>query len=197
MHNVDVHCDLAHNTALRYLELHFNKVRVTKEDQGLDTEVADKLYGVLSTVRSHQLEHIEIATTMDWRIYLPRAPLLELLPSTPERVDLRPLHEAISQPHFNTLKDVNVKMDTGGPRPMVHTKADVEDASRKSEAMFRRILRPWSDCGIIKHITSLLAVCASRVSRQARLLRPMTRRDCLIYGNRAVSLRSAKSKHHC
>ncbi|KAH9928072.1 uncharacterized protein B0H18DRAFT_1118093 [Fomitopsis serialis] len=133
-----VHGDLVQNIVLRSLDLHLNDVRLTVEDQGRNTnELANQLHGVLTTIRSHQLERIELATSH--------------LASDLERVDLRALHEATSQPHFHALKDVNVQMDMWGLKG--HTKAEVEDFGRKLEAMFRGLLRPWSDCGIIKRLT--------------------------------------------
>jgi len=118
-------------------------------------ELVNQLHGVLSTVRSHQLEHIKIETTVHLGLVVVLeclASAAERLASALERTDLRALHEAISQLHFDALKDVDVKMQMWSSRS--HTKADVEDGWLKSEAMFRSILRPWSDRSIIKRFTS-------------------------------------------
>ena len=42
---------------------------------------------------------------------VPLAAVLEHLASALRHLDLRALHEAMSQPYFDALKDVDVKMD--------------------------------------------------------------------------------------
>lgn len=64
----------------------------------------------------------------------------------------------MSQPYFDTLKGVDVKMDMRDLRMdnlclQGRSKAEVEGFSRTFEAMFRGFLRPWSDCGIVKRFT--------------------------------------------
>ncbi|KAH9924048.1 uncharacterized protein B0H18DRAFT_1105134 [Fomitopsis serialis] len=135
-----------HNTALRSLVLDFYGLDLKAQDQGDAMNiVARRSHDILSTVRSHQLEHIEI---------LPGFHMDHLSAPTLERVDLRALHETMSQPHFNALKDVSVKMCLRVSQACHSTsKAQAEDVRQKFEAMFREVLQPWSDRGIIKHFT--------------------------------------------
>ncbi|KAH9924050.1 uncharacterized protein B0H18DRAFT_1212005 [Fomitopsis serialis] len=141
-----LHGDLEHNTALRSLVLRlarYSAQLVVTEDQGHNiNRLASQLHGLLSTVRSHQLEHLEIETFV-WTSYLA---------ASPARVDLRALHKTMSQPHFNALKDVKVKVDMGRVMGMM-TQAEAETFSQELEAMFQRLLRPWSDRGTIKRFT--------------------------------------------
>ncbi|KAH9921803.1 uncharacterized protein B0H18DRAFT_1121259 [Fomitopsis serialis] len=95
------------------LGLYINSIPLTTEGLGLDTNkrLAHQLHGVLSTVR-HQLEHIVIATSFErGGKDVPLAAVLEHLASALRHLDLRALHEAMSQPYFDALKDVDVKMD--------------------------------------------------------------------------------------
>ncbi|KAH9921784.1 uncharacterized protein B0H18DRAFT_537710 [Fomitopsis serialis] len=155
-----VHGDLVHNTALRSLDLYLNSVPLTAKNQGLNTDkLARQLHGVLSTVRSHELEHIAIATSIHCnKKDTILAAILEHLASALEHLDLRALHAAMSQPCFDALKAVDVKMDMRGLRMdkgglQRRSKAEVEEFSRTFEAMFRGFLRPWSDRGIVKRFT--------------------------------------------
>jgi len=143
-----VHGDLVQNTALRSLFLHLNGfVYLIAKDPGRGmNNLVNKLHGVLSTVRSDQLEHIEITSSLCWGTtfkFPHMAPALNL-----KHLGLRALHEAIGQPHFNALKDVNVQIFVGGD-----SKVEGKDVSRNLEAMFREFLQPWSDRNIIKRIT--------------------------------------------
>ncbi|KAH9924057.1 uncharacterized protein B0H18DRAFT_1013264 [Fomitopsis serialis] len=142
MHHADTHCDLVQNTALRSLNIRIEDVNLFVEDQERNMpQIAKLLHDVLSTVRSHQLEYLEIKIWVAWG---------PLFGSVRRGIELAALHETMSQPHFNALKGVNVTMVMRNLR--CRYLARVEDVCRTFEASFRRLLQPWDDRGIVKRV---------------------------------------------
>ncbi|KAH9931420.1 uncharacterized protein B0H18DRAFT_1116235 [Fomitopsis serialis] len=141
------HGNLLQNTALQSLDFALHGTRYMPEDEGLRaawTRAAGRLHGILSTVRSRQLEHIKFAVDVDAgdSILESEEPSAVL-----EKLNLRGLHEVMSQPFFDTLKDVNAEIHL---YPGSHqTKSDVDGIIQKLQAMFHSILQPWSDRGIV------------------------------------------------
>ncbi|KAH9921767.1 uncharacterized protein B0H18DRAFT_1121229 [Fomitopsis serialis] len=142
------HENLLQNTALQFLDFKLRDIEhIMAEDEGPRaawTEATRELHGIFSTIRSRQLEHIEVHV----RVYVDDSILESEEPSAVlEKLDLRGLHEVMSQPYFDTLKDVEVKM-TMWPRTD-QTESDVDNIGQKLEDVFHGLLRPWSDRGIV------------------------------------------------
>ncbi|KAH9931435.1 uncharacterized protein B0H18DRAFT_1116249 [Fomitopsis serialis] len=141
------HGNLLQNTALESLEFRLQPIKHEAKYQGPHaawTKATEEIYGIFSTVQSRQLEHIEVRVRahVDDTILEPEQPGVVL-----ERLDLRDLHEVMSQPYFDTLQDVKVTMMLS-PRAN-QTKSDVDSIGQKLQAMFRGILQPWSARGIV------------------------------------------------
>ncbi|KAH9937996.1 uncharacterized protein B0H18DRAFT_1112192 [Fomitopsis serialis] len=134
------HGNLLQNTALRSLQFQLIISRHKAEDQGRRAvwiKAADELHGIFSTIRSRQLEHIEVHVD----VRLDGSTLGSGQSSdVHEKLDLRDLHKVMSQPYFDALKDVEVKMNVFGIRtPQANSNVDE----------FRDILQPWSARGIV------------------------------------------------
>jgi len=141
------HGNLSHNTALQSLDFFLGDIKHTPGDEGRHaawTKAADELRGIFSTVRSRQLEHIKfgIIVHVDDNILESEEPSAVL-----EKLDLRDLHEVMSQPYFDTLKDVEATVTR---MPLTgQTKSDVDSIAQKLAAMLHGILQPWSAHGIV------------------------------------------------
>ncbi|KAH9924062.1 uncharacterized protein B0H18DRAFT_445285 [Fomitopsis serialis] len=161
-----IHGDLVQNTALRSLDLVFHLSEAVERVGSLDSDgslyaiLEDQLYGVLSTVRSHQLEHIEITTSVHRSLWgfsslIAAVKSAVMYANSPGS---RALHKVMSQPRFNALKNVKVTIQTQ------HKTLDMKLADSKDldRAVFRQLLRPWSDRGIIKRVNAAYThTCAS------------------------------------
>ncbi|KAH9931430.1 uncharacterized protein B0H18DRAFT_1116244 [Fomitopsis serialis] len=142
------HGNLLQNTALQSLniELELGSLRLTAQLQvprAAWTKATDELHGTFSTIRSSQLEHIELEVNVEVDYY--HSLLKSEEPSVVlEKLDL---HEVMSQPYFDTLQDVKVKMRL--VPSFLQTKSDEDSIAQKLQAMFHSILQPWSDRGIV------------------------------------------------
>jgi len=143
------HGDLSQNTALQSLDFGLCDIGHTAESQrprAAWTTATDELHGIFSTIRSHQLEHIEFQVDdvfMGGSIAESEQPSAVL-----EELDLRDLHEVMSQPYFDTLKDVEVKMYVQ-PR-FKKTTSNRDSIAQKIQPMFHGILQPWSARGLVR-----------------------------------------------
>ncbi|KAH9921769.1 uncharacterized protein B0H18DRAFT_1121231 [Fomitopsis serialis] len=147
------HGNLFQNTALQSLDFLLHDINHTPKyrDEGPQraawTKAADELHAIFSTVRSRQLEHI----TFDVYVNVNDSILeSEELGAVLEKLDLRDLHEVMSQPYFDTLKDVNVEIELSKllSRPN-QTKWHVDSIGQKLQAIFHSILQPWSARGMV------------------------------------------------
>ncbi|KAH9931433.1 uncharacterized protein B0H18DRAFT_1116247 [Fomitopsis serialis] len=141
----DDHGNLSHNTALRSLGFQMNDICPEHGDQWLEPYIkwVDELYGVLSTVRSYELEYIKIQSMLGYYDHDYRE-----LEFVLENIDLGALHEVMGRPYFDVLEDVEVKMDLFG----VLNDSKVDDVGRRLAPVYRGLLRPWSDRGIVNVI---------------------------------------------
>ncbi|KAH9921762.1 uncharacterized protein B0H18DRAFT_1019966 [Fomitopsis serialis] len=138
----DDHGNLSQNTALRSLEFTLNDICPEYGDRSLEpwVKLVDELYGVLSTVRSHELEYIGIKSSLGFYDHDYKD-----LDTVLEEVDLGALHEVMAWPYFDMLKDVKIKMGLLG----VLDDSKVDDIGRRLAPVYRGLLRPWSDRGIV------------------------------------------------
>jgi len=121
------------NTALRSLQFQLMIIRSKAEDQGrraARTKATGELHGIFSTIRSRQLEHIEVHVIVRSKD--------SILESEQSGVILEDLHKVMTQPYFDALKDVEVKMNVLGT-PQASSNVDE----------FRGILQPWSARGVV------------------------------------------------
>ncbi|KAH9931413.1 uncharacterized protein B0H18DRAFT_83133 [Fomitopsis serialis] len=143
------HGNLLHNTNLQTLD--FRLYRITHDDKSQRrpshaawTEATRELHGVFSSIRSRRLEHIEVAVG----IQVMHSTLEPAQPNDVlEKLDLRDLHDVMSQPYFDTLNEVGVEMTLGFGDG--HTKSHEDSSGQKLEAMVYGILQPWSARGIV------------------------------------------------
>ncbi|KAH9922263.1 uncharacterized protein B0H18DRAFT_1105719 [Fomitopsis serialis] len=143
VHNVGVHGNLLQNNTLRSWDFTLQTIEHMAKDTGPSTvwtEVTDELHGIFSTIRSHQLEHIKVRVRLffDDNFLAHKESSLIL-----EKLDLRDLHEVMSGPYFDTLKDVEVEFFRD-----VHHDVNV-DIRQKLKRIFRGILQPWSARGVV------------------------------------------------
>jgi len=145
MRTLGGHGNLTQNTALRSLTFQPKGVdrAVGDSSLGVLSRSADELRSVFSTIHSRQLEHIVVAASR----FFGKSTYEELIGVDTEGLDLRRLHEVMSQPYFGSLKDVKVTIDY--PINLHLGKANTGDIVRKLEAVLRRLLQPWSDHGIV------------------------------------------------
>lgn len=127
--------NLVHNTALSHLTLYLIP--------GLETRVwplANELHAIFSTVRSHELRYIAIHLKS-------KAGFLKEVADSP---DLRRLHNVVERPCFHALKDVHVKTVGLTDHPPFHNSAQrVDYLAMLTNTIFRPMLKPWHDRGIV------------------------------------------------
>ncbi|KAH9931423.1 uncharacterized protein B0H18DRAFT_952636 [Fomitopsis serialis] len=143
--NALTHGNLFQNTALQSLDIKMHHIDNKAEFQvarAAWTKAADELHDIFSTIRSRQLEHIKVRVQG-----IHDNTVLEGESAVLEKLDLRDLHEVISQPYFDALKDVEVKMKIW-PR-IDQAKLDLDSIAQELEVVFCGLLRPWSDRGIV------------------------------------------------
>ncbi|KAH9921765.1 uncharacterized protein B0H18DRAFT_956502 [Fomitopsis serialis] len=142
---LDSHGNLSHNTALQSWELELDEISPAAGEKALSAwfKVADELHCVLSTVQSRALEHIEIRANVS---YYPDG-AGEELGVVLEQLDLQGPHGVMSERRFDALKAVKVVKYLHGLQDQ--SEADVDDIAQKIDVVFRGILRPWSDRGIV------------------------------------------------
>ncbi|KAH9914744.1 uncharacterized protein B0H18DRAFT_1125327 [Fomitopsis serialis] len=141
------HSNLSQNTSLRSWDFTLQAIQhIRVQDKGPRaawTQATDELHGVLSTIRSHQLEHIAVRITprFDDDILAPQEPNAVL-----EALNLRDLHEVMSRPYFDALQDVEV---TTYLSHRINHILDVVVFREKLETIFRGLLQPWSARGVV------------------------------------------------
>ncbi|KAH9921163.1 uncharacterized protein B0H18DRAFT_1106054 [Fomitopsis serialis] len=125
VHNVGVHGNLLQNNTLRSWDFTLQTIEHMAKDTGR---------------ARHQLEHIKVRVRLffDDNFLAHKESSLIL-----EKLDLRDLHEVMSGPYFDTLKDVEVEFFRD-----VHHDVNV-DIRQKLKRIFRGILQPWSARGVV------------------------------------------------
>ncbi|KAH9927297.1 uncharacterized protein B0H18DRAFT_1003941 [Fomitopsis serialis] len=136
------HGNLIPNTVLRSLDCTLTNINPLGQSSDNWPKMVDKLRSILSTVRSRQLEHIGLSSGV--MLYDSAYGELGVVV---EKLDLRHLHEVMSRPYFDALREI--KMKTLLYDSHKRSAADVDDIGRKIEVVFRTLLRPWSDRGIV------------------------------------------------
>jgi len=135
--------DLGRNIALRFLRFSLTDINLSDKSLADNWPIAvGQLCNVLSTVRSRQLKRVGIKLDI-W----PPVSAHEEISDVLEKLDLRTLHEIMSQPYFDALKDVKVEMSLYGLP--YESEVDVDDIGRKIGVVFCGMLRPWSDRNIV------------------------------------------------
>ncbi|KAH9921780.1 uncharacterized protein B0H18DRAFT_537608 [Fomitopsis serialis] len=140
----DDHGILSQNTALRSLEFTMNDINPDIGDRALLWWVnwVDELYGVLSNIRSPDLERIKIQSNLGYNTSDHDYKELDIVL---KKVDFVALHEVMGRSYFDVLEDVEVEMGLIG----VMDDSIVDDVGRKLRRVYRGLLRPWSDRGIV------------------------------------------------
>ncbi|KAH9931425.1 uncharacterized protein B0H18DRAFT_989250 [Fomitopsis serialis] len=140
------HGDLSQNIALQSVELRLTDVYPQAGGKAPDAwskaekELRD---GILSTIRSPQLDHIGVTANIgfDDRTFKQFSAALG-------QVNLGKLHAVMCEPYYDALRDVEVEV--GLYRMAARSrKTDVDDVGLQLEALFLHLLRPWSDRGIV------------------------------------------------
>ncbi|KAH9932528.1 uncharacterized protein B0H18DRAFT_1115777 [Fomitopsis serialis] len=140
------HLDFAANTTLQAFAIALDTIRLNR-GQRSDwlrgwSELVDQLRGILATVRSRQVRDIKI----NGRIRFWSEPAGDFTAIT-EDLDLARLHEVMSQPSFDAVHEVEVKVeiiDTVPRTSALSTNLDCEKNRQRVEDIFRGLLNPWS-----------------------------------------------------
>ncbi|KAH9921746.1 uncharacterized protein B0H18DRAFT_1212847 [Fomitopsis serialis] len=144
------HGDLSQNTALQSLDFGLNDISYdTRYSPQLGpgaawTTATYELRSIFSAIRSRQLEHIKVqAHVRIGDIILDHEQPSAVL----DELNQWDLHEVMSEPYFDKLKDVEVKMDL---YPQTNqTVLHKDTVGQKLQAMFHAIFQPWSARGIV------------------------------------------------
>ncbi|KAH9931799.1 uncharacterized protein B0H18DRAFT_1102513 [Fomitopsis serialis] len=147
------HYNSKHNTALRHLiqtaAIECIDMIPSTEAAGIWLAAANKIYAVLSTVRSCQLEHIVVCFDIgvdgpsgaSWQAK-------EAIESC-QKLDLRALHDVMVRPCFDMLKNVDIEAYIDG----CHNGQDgwlAEELPWTLVPVIRQLFRPWWDRRIVK-----------------------------------------------
>ncbi|KAH9921751.1 uncharacterized protein B0H18DRAFT_536568 [Fomitopsis serialis] len=149
-----VHGSVLQNTALRSWSFELQLIERVAKDQGpraVWTKAMNELHGIFSTVRSRHLEYIKV------KVRVPVGDSIlepEKLGVVLEGLDLRGLHEVVSQPYFDALQDVEVKIVlaplTRHWQTRLHVDGiDLDSIGQQLQTMFHGILQPWVARGIV------------------------------------------------